>query len=178
MPDIDSFIYVYSHMHSCMIIGIIDLLSWQSQNAKVGIPSSTVDTRRHSNPRSFCEAWMPIYLFCCLIPSQLCSERTTKSPPREFPLHITGLWPWPHGSGRKDLTRISFIFPPLLAGQWARKWRTQCRFTRLIIRSQLIPIPIIWQLGPVDQHRPLTTVQWCPAWKHPFFLITPPPLSF
>lgn len=23
---------------------------------------------------------------------------------------------------------------------------------RLIIRSQLIPIPIIWQLGPVDQH--------------------------
>ena len=93
-----------------------------------------------------------ILLSFCLIPRQLHLEGTTKSPPPHPPLDATGLWPGPHGSGRKDSTRIRSIFPPPLGGQWAGKWRTQCRFMRLLIRSQLIPVPFIRQLGPVGQH--------------------------
>ena len=79
-------------------------------------------------------------------------RKDNKEPTSSAPPDVTGLWPWPRGSGRKDLTRTLSIFPPPLGGQWAGKWRTQCRFMRLLIRSQLILVPSIRQLGPVGQH--------------------------
>lgn len=78
----DSFMYVYSHIYSCVNMGHINLLSWLSQSAKSGIPSSTMDVRRHSYQGVFVRfECLLIYLFFCLIPRQIHSERTTKSPP-------------------------------------------------------------------------------------------------
>lgn len=167
---------MYLHVCRCVDMGQSSLLFWQSQNSTSRIHASGVDRRRNSTPSSLGEGRILRVLLCfCISPRQLHSERTTKSPPLQLPRDITGLWPWPHGSRRTDLIRTASIFPPPLGGQWAGKWRTQCRFTRLIIRSQLIPIPIIWQLGPTNQHMPSYPVPGSPAWKHPFFLAGPPP---
>lgn len=128
---------------------------WQSQNTKSEISLSRVHTKRHSSPRSFCEGGMSANPLFLLPHSQPAPFRTTMNPPPINSLWISLACDLGHmvAAGRTWPDSQPF-FPPPLSGQWAGKWRTQCRFMRLIIRSQLIPILIIWQLGPVDQHMP------------------------
>lgn len=50
---------IYIHIYIVVgVINYINLLSWLSPYTGLGIPISTMNSRRHSNPRSFCEAWM------------------------------------------------------------------------------------------------------------------------
>ena len=78
-------------------------------------------------------------------------------------------WQWQEGL---DQNPIHFPSPFGWSMSWKMKDTMQVYET--IIRSQLIPIPIIWQLGPVDQHMLSNHFPGVPSLKTFFLLYSNP----